>query len=41
VPDGCERILAEVGKPAVNEGDDARMSTARHRAALAAANRRL
>lgn len=38
IPDDCERLLVEAGKPATKAGDDARAQLARHRAALAKAN---
>lgn len=38
IPDDCEKILVEAGRPATKAGDDARAQLARHRAALAKAN---
>lgn len=38
IPDDCERLLVESGRPATKAGDDARAQLARHRAALAKAN---
>lgn len=38
IPDDCERLLVEAGRPATKAGDDARAQLARHRAALARAN---
>ena len=41
VPSDCERLMAQIDKPAVAVGDDVRSSAARHRAALSRANQNL
>lgn len=38
IPDDCEKLLTEAGRPSTKAGDDARAQLARHRAALAKAN---
>jgi hypothetical protein len=41
IPAACEQLARGVGVPTVNEGQDARVVAARHRAALVKANKRL
>jgi hypothetical protein len=41
IPSTCDQLARGVGVPTVNEGQDARVVAARHRAALVKANKRL
>lgn len=41
LPNGCDRLAQRVPLPEVKEGDDMRLLTAKHRARIVEANRRL